>query len=220
MGKLDEKIAKPTSQQTGQQNLTDQQNQTNQQDVQQGGAKTLTVYEFLQGLGNAKAENGVMKGVKKSISDIKTLSDIKKLTKELNKLMKGINPTFKPLPNKKPSKAAVASQKKRQNQWVSSVKTWLNKLNQSDQSALGLTIHPTDNPITLALSTRNAINRTFSALLKDLNQQNTTLIKAANRAKKLPEQEELRAKKKTKKAEEKNKGRNRRRRIDTLSMQG
>jgi hypothetical protein len=211
--KLDEKIAKSTSQQTGQQNLT------NQQDVQQGGAKTLTVSEFLQGLGNAKAENGVMKGVKKSISDIKTLSALRKFKNELNKLMKGINPTFRPLLNKKPNKAAVARRTKQQNQWIASVKTWLNKLNQSDQSALGLTIHPTDNPITLALSQRKPIINAFSALLKDLNQQNTTIIKA-NRAKKLAKQEELRAKKKTKKAEEKNKGRNRRRRIDTLSMQG
>jgi hypothetical protein len=80
-----------------------------------------------------------------------------------------------------------------------------------------LTIHPTDSPITLALSQRKPIINAFSALLKDLNQQNTTIIKA-NRAKKLAEQVQMRAKKKTKRAEENNKGRGQTRRIDTFTQ--
>jgi hypothetical protein len=188
MRQLDEKVAQSTP---VNQNQTGQQNQT-QQDDQQGGVKTLTVSEFLD---NLLDKNGVVMTVKKSISDIKTVSDVRKCKNELEKLIKKINPLFKE-PSKKASKAVMTRQTKLQNQWAQAVHTWLNTLNQSESA---LVLSPTEEFLSLDLTERKAIIGTFSDLLKDLNQQNKTIIKA-NREKKLAEQAQRKAKKKAEKA--------------------
>jgi hypothetical protein len=64
-----------------------------QQDDQQGGAKILTVSEFLEDLEN---KNDVVMNAKKGISDIKILSAVRKSKNELEKLIKKINPVWTP----------------------------------------------------------------------------------------------------------------------------